>query len=281
MEKEICVCGAGTMGYGIAQIAAQSGFWVILYDLQEAGLQHAKETVESNVNFLISKNKLTKEEGAAIGERLIYTTNIEDCKAPVIIEAIVEKEQAKIELFKKLAEINSSETIFATNTSSLSVSTIQEHIPHPERVAGMHFFNPAYIMKLVEVVRGRQTHANTTTVLMQLAVDMGRQPVLCKDAPGFIVNRTARHYYLESLKMAEEETASFEEIDQILESTGFKMGPFRLMDLIGMDINLAVSQSLYEAFDSAPRFKPSSLQEEKVKNNELGRKTGKGFYQYP
>ena len=170
--------------------------------------------------------------------------------------------------------------IFASNTSSLSISAMQEKIIFPQRVVGMHFFNPAYIMKLVEVVKGKQTDENIVLEIFEICKQMDKIPVMCNDAPGFIVNRVARHYYLEALRLVEDGIASFEDVDEVLESSGFKMGPFKLMDLIGMDVNLAVSQSLYEAFHKAERFKPSPLQVEKVKNGELGKKTGKGFYNY-
>ncbi|MDQ6904944.1 MAG: 3-hydroxyacyl-CoA dehydrogenase family protein, partial [Bacteroidota bacterium] len=170
--------------------------------------------------------------------------------------------------------------IFATNTSSLSINSLQQKIIFPERVVGMHFFNPAYIMKLVEVVKGVHTRDEIANAIYDICRQMGKEPVMCKDAPGFIVNRVARHYYLESLKLVEEGNATPEEIDTILEATGFKMGPFKLMDLIGLDINLAVSQSMYLAFNKAERFKPSRIQEEKVADGELGKKTGKGFYDY-
>ena len=281
MAMTICVCGAGTMGSGIAQVAAQSGFDTILFDVNEAVLEKAKVSIQKNLDYLVGKNKIDLAEKERIYARLKFVQNIEACVGAIIIEAIVEKEDAKVSLFTNLAKFNDENTIFATNTSSLSVSSLQEKIPFPERVVGMHFFNPAYVMKLVEVVKGEQTSAATAKTIFDICIKMGKQPVMCKDAPGFIVNRVARHYYLESLKIVEEGVASFEEVDALLESTGFKMGPFKLMDLIGMDINQAVSQSLYDAYDHAPRFKPSPLQEEKVKNNELGRKTGKGFYNYP
>lgn len=280
MTTTICVCGAGTMGSGIAQIAAQRGFETILFDVNEKVLENAKATVQKNLQYLLDKNKISPKEKEAITNRISFTKNIEDCTAFLIIEAIVEKEEAKISLFNELARYNNEEVIFATNTSSLSVSSIQQKIIFPERVVGMHFFNPAYIMKLVEVVKGTQTNDEVANMVFDICRQMGKKPVMCKDAPGFIVNRVARHYYLESLKIAEEGIASFEEIDTILESTGFKMGPFRLMDLIGMDINLAVTQSMYDAFEKAERFAPSRLQQEKVKNKELGKKTGKGFYNY-
>ena len=276
----ICICGAGTMGSGIAQVCAQNGFDTILFDVNENVLKNAQSAIQKNLQYLVDKNKISLKEKDEIFNRIKFIDNLKDCRGFVIIEAIVEKEEAKVSLFNELAKYNNEEIIFATNTSSLSVSSIQEKVIFPERVAGMHFFNPAHIMKLVEVVKGRQTNDKVANTIFNICKQLGKVPVMCKDAPGFIVNRVARHYYLESLKMVEEGIASIEEVDQILESTGFKMGPFKLIDLIGMDINLAVTQSMYDAFDKAERFAPSPLQTEKVKNNELGKKTGKGFYNY-
>ncbi|MEO8721513.1 MAG: 3-hydroxyacyl-CoA dehydrogenase NAD-binding domain-containing protein [Ginsengibacter sp.] len=280
MKITICVCGAGTMGSGIAQVAAQKGFDTILFDVNEKVLEVAKLIIEKNLQYLLGKNKITSNEKKDIFGRIKFTRNIKDCTATVIIEAIIEKEEAKIALFNDLAKHNNEEVIFATNTSSLSISSIQNKIKFPERVVGMHFFNPAYIMKLVEVVKGNKTNEEVANKIFSICKQLGKNPVMCKDAPGFIVNRVARHYYLESLKILEEGIASHVEIDEILEASGFKMGPFKLMDLIGMDINLAVTKSMYEAFDKASRFKPSFIQIEKVTNNELGRKTGQGFYKY-
>lgn len=280
MTITICVCGAGTMGSGIAQVAAQSGFNTILFDVNENVLSNAQATIQKNLQYLVDKNKILPKEKEAIFSRIKFVNDIKDCTGFVIIEAIIEKEEAKVSLFNDLAKYNNEEVIFATNTSSLSVSAIQEKIIFPERVVGMHFFNPAYIMKLVEVVKGRQTNDEVADAVFNICKQMCKVPVMCKDAPGFIVNRVARHYYLESLKIVEEGIASFEDVDRILEASGFKMGPFKLMDLIGMDINLAVTQSMYNAFDNAERFAPSPLQIEKVKNNELGKKTGRGFYNY-
>lgn len=280
MTITICVSGAGTMGSGIAQVSAQSGFNVILFDVNKNVLANAQSVIQTNLQYLVDKNKITSTEQEEIFNRIQFTNDIKNVTGFIIIEAIVEKEEAKISLFNDLAKYNNEEVIFATNTSSLSISSLQEKIIFPERVVGMHFFNPAYIMKLVEVVKGSQTNDEVANTVFNICEQMGKQPVMCKDSPGFIVNRVARHYYLEALKIAEENTASFEEIDQILEASGFKMGPFKLMDLIGMDINLEVTQTLYEAFNKAPRFVPSSLQIEKVNNNELGKKTGKGFYKY-
>jgi 3-hydroxybutyryl-CoA dehydrogenase len=276
----ICVCGAGTMGSAIAQVTAQNGFATILFDVNEIVLAKSKNIIERNLQYLVHKNKIHEKEKEEIFSRIKFTNDIKDCTAFVIIEAIVEKEEAKISLFNKLAKYNNEEVIFATNTSSLSVSSMQEKIIFPQRTVGMHFFNPAYIMKLVEIVKGRQTSDEIIEAVVTICKTMKKEPVICKDSPGFIVNRVARAYYLESLKIVEEGIASFEEVDEILEASGFKMGPFKLMDLIGMDINLAVTESVYNAFEKAPRFLPSSIQIEKVKNNELGKKTGKGFYNY-
>jgi len=268
------------MGSGIAQVAAQSGFNTILFEVNIAALDKAKIFIEKNLQYLVDKAKISPKEKNEIYNRIKFVTDVEKCTGEIIIEAIVEIEEAKVSLFNELAKYNNEEVIFATNTSSLSVSAIQEKIIFPQRVVGMHFFNPAYIMKLVEVIKGNQTRDEIVNIIFDVCKQMGKEPVVCKDAPGFIVNRIARHYYLESLKIVEEGIASYEDVDTILEATGFKMGPFKLMDLIGMDVNLAVSQSMYHAFKEAERFEPSSIQIEKVKNGELGKKTGKGFYDY-
>ena len=280
MTITICVCGAGTMGSGIAQVAAQSGFNTIVFDVNISAIDKAKSVIEENLQYLVDKEKISSSEKNEIYNRIQFTADIKECTGEIIIEAIAEIEEAKVSLFNELAKYNNEEVIFATNTSSLSVSSIQGKIIFPQRVVGMHFFNPAYIMKLVEVVKGNQTDDEIAKTIYEVCRQMGKVPVMCNDAPGFVVNRIARHYYLESLKMVEEGIASYEDADTILEATGFKMGPFKLMDLIGMDINLAVSQSIYNAFEEAERFKPSPIQIEKVKNGELGKKTGKGFYNY-
>jgi 3-hydroxybutyryl-CoA dehydrogenase len=280
MSLSICVCGAGTMGSGIAQVAAQNNFETILFDKEEAAVEKARAVIRKNLVYLIDRNKITQKEKEAIEQRIFFSDDIKDCIADIIIEAIAENEDAKVSLFNELAKLNDEETIFATNTSSLSINSLQQRIVAPERVIGMHFFNPAYIMKLVEIVKGENTSDEIATVVHDVCIGMNKTPVICNDAPGFIVNRVARHYYLEPLKLLEGEIASFEEIDVILESSGFKMGPFKLMDLIGMDINLAVSESLYHAFKKEIRFTPSPIQIEKVSKGELGKKTGKGFYDY-
>jgi 3-hydroxybutyryl-CoA dehydrogenase len=269
MKKTVAVIGAGTMGSGIALCAAQQGFKVILLESNEAVLDKAIDNLKVNMSQQVE-----------IFNNLTTTTHINDCRADILIEAIIEKLDAKVGLFKALAAINNPESILASNTSSLSINELQKQIPNPERVAGLHFFNPAQLMKLVEVVQGEQTHAAVVDALLEFCRHLGKTPVICKDSPGFIVNRVARHYYLEAMKLVELKIASYENVDEIMEASGFRMGPFKLMDLIGMDINLAVSTSLYDAFHQTPRFKPSPLQIGKVKAGELGRKSGKGFYEY-
>ncbi|MBS1934186.1 MAG: 3-hydroxybutyryl-CoA dehydrogenase [Bacteroidetes bacterium] len=280
MSQIICICGAGTMGSGIAQVSAQSGFSTVLYDVNKEFLVKAKSKIEKDLQSLVDKNKITGTEKESILKRFHFTDDINDCKADIIIEAIIEKIEAKENLFNQLAAINSSQTIFATNTSSLSVTEIAKTVLHPERVIGMHFFNPAPIMKLVEVVNTNYSNENTKRIIIELAKQFGKTPVLCKDAPGFIVNHVARPYYLEALRLIEQGSSDFETIDTLMEATGFKMGPFRLMDLIGNDVNYAVSCSVYEAMNKPERLKPSFIQEECVKNNELGKKSGRGYYIY-
>ncbi|HEX6913755.1 MAG TPA: 3-hydroxyacyl-CoA dehydrogenase NAD-binding domain-containing protein [Chitinophagaceae bacterium] len=278
--KTICVCGAGTMGSGIAQVAAQSGFRVIQFDLSEAMLEKSRAGIDRNLAYLVSKQKITVEQQQQVQSRISFTTKVPDCKADVIIEAIIENKDAKTDLFKKLAAINGNEVIFATNTSSISIKAIAAGADNPSRVAGMHFFNPAPLMKLVEVVKGADTDPAVIEMLVQLAKYMGKTPVVCNDSPGFIVNRVARHYYLEAMKLVEEGLATVETIDEVMEASGFRMGPFKLMDLIGMDINYSVSNIVWEALGKPERLRPSALQLAKVETGELGRKTGKGFYHY-
>jgi 3-hydroxybutyryl-CoA dehydrogenase len=209
-----------------------------------------------------------------------FTSDINSCIADLIIEAIIEKPDLKISLFNQLAELNHRETILASNTSSLSLTEIAEKVIHPSRVVGLHFFNPAPLMKLVEVVRTRFNQEDVIDNVVRLAKQLGKIPVVCKDAPGFIVNHVARPYYLEALRLAELGYADFETIDELLEASGFRMGPFRLMDLIGNDVNFAVSCSIYEAMNKPARLKPSAIQKEKIERGELGRKTNKGYYTY-
>lgn len=280
MVQTICVCGAGTMGSGIAQVSAQAGFPTILYELNSAVLEKAKINIDKSLQVLAEKGKLSIPDKEEIQARIQYTSDLQACEADVFIEAIIEKPEVKISLFNQLAELNDSRSIFASNTSSLSINGIATAIKNPERVIGMHFFNPAPVMKLVEVVNTSYTNEQATQTIINLARQMGKTPVICKDSPGFIVNRVARPYYIESLRLAEEDIIHFSTIDSLLEATGFKMGPFKLMDLIGNDINYSVSCSVYEQLNRPERLQPSPLQKEKVDKGELGIKTGKGYYDY-
>ena len=276
----ICVCGAGTMGSGIAQVAAQAGFNTIQFDVNTAMIEKSKASIEKSVQFLVEKQKISSEEKADIFSRILFTSDIKNCVADLCIEAIIENKSAKITLFNDLALINSQQTIFATNTSSISVGTIAEDVANPAMVVGLHFFNPATIMKLVEVVQAEKTDAIVVETMVAICKQMNKVPVICKDAPGFIVNRVARHYYLEAMKLVELNLATIENVDELMEATGFKMGPFKLMDLIGMDINYSVSNIVWEALGKPERLTPSIVQQQKVEAGELGRKTGKGFYKY-
>lgn len=276
----ICVCGAGTMGSGIAQVAASAGYTTILFDVSEEAVQKAAAKLQKDLAALVEKGKLQEDKKAGILAKLQFTSNIDLCKAGVLIEAIVEKMEVKLSLFNQLAAINSPQTIFASNTSSLSVSALANGISNPERVAGLHFFNPAPLMKLVEVVRGEKTAESVIQQLVELTKAFGKVPVVCKDSPGFIVNRVARPYYIEALRLAEEGKTDLETIDRLLEARGFRMGPFKLMDLIGNDINYAVSCSVWEQLGKPERLKPSHIQKEKVESGSLGRKTGKGYFTY-
>jgi 3-hydroxybutyryl-CoA dehydrogenase len=278
--NSICVCGAGTMGSGIAQAAAQAGFYTLLYELNSTVLEKANSGIEKNLQLLVEKGKMNVGDKEKVLQRIQFTNDLHTCLADVFIEAIIEKPAVKIALFNQLAELNHSECIFASNTSSLSIAAIAEKVQHPERVIGMHFFNPATIMKLVEVVNTPFTAKEVTATIIELAKQMGKTPVVCKDAPGFIVNRVARPYYIESLRLAEEGLTNFSQIDRVLEASGFKMGPFKLMDLIGNDINYVVSCSVYEQLNKPERLKPSYIQQEKVEKGELGKKSGKGYYNY-
>lgn len=278
--KKVGIAGAGAMGAGIAQVFAQANFEVVLFDVNAAQLEKAKREIEKNLAQAISKNKISEADKSGALARITFSSEINSLKADLIVEAIVEKLEVKRELFQKLAEINSAETVLATNTSSIPVTRIAKDIPNPQRVVGMHFFNPAHLMKLVEVISGAETSKEVAETIKQLSITVGKTPIMCNDSPGFIVNRVARHYYVESLKMLEEKVASNETIDALMESAGFKMGPFKLMDHVGNDINFAVTSSLFESFHQDAKFRPSRIQQQKVDAGHLGKKTGKGFYNY-
>ncbi len=278
--QTILVCGAGTMGSGIAQLSAVSGYRTILFDLDSAILTRAEQQISTQLQKLEEKGVISKETNKAASERIQFTTDLNLCKADLAIEAIIENVTIKKDLFHKLAELNGKETIYASNTSSISINSLVEGFMYPAQFAGMHFFNPAPIMKLVEIIQGAQTDPNIIAVLVGVAKQMKKIPVRCSDAPGFIVNRVARHFYLEAMYMVENRHLNIEQADAIMEAAGFKMGPFKLMDLIGLDINYSVSNIVWEALQKPKRLMPSSLQKEKVDAGDLGKKTRKGFYNY-
>ncbi len=278
--KNIGIVGAGTMGRGIAQVFAQAGFNVFLYDVAPGFAENAKQEIKKTLQNLTEKKKISEQEKTASLNRINPTARLEEVKGELVIEAIAEVATAKKELFRKLEDILPEEAIIATNTSSLSVTELAAGMKYPQRFAGLHFFNPAPLMKLVEVVRGAWTSADTVNRLTDLIKKIHKHLVTVHDSPGFIVNRVARPYYTEALKLLEEKAAGVESIDKLMRATGFKMGPFELMDLIGNDVNYAVTKSVYEAFSGEPRFRPSRIQEQKVKSGQLGRKSGKGFYDY-
>jgi 3-hydroxybutyryl-CoA dehydrogenase len=280
MIKTICVCGAGTMGSGIAQVAAMAGFHTIQFDTNPEMLLKSRNSIEKNLGRLQEKGKISSEQQQLALKNLVFTSEMNKCLADLVIEAIIEQPEAKKQLFSQLAAINSPNTIFASNTSSISISDIAVSVPDPGRVVGMHFFNPAPLMKLVEIIRAAQTREQIVEELVALIKTLGKTPVICKDSPGFIVNRVARPYYLEAMQLVEQGLADPRSVDAAMEAAGFKMGPFALMDLIGMDINFNVSNIVWHALNQPERLKPSLLQEQKVKAGELGRKTGKGFYAY-
>ncbi|MEJ8801248.1 3-hydroxyacyl-CoA dehydrogenase NAD-binding domain-containing protein [Pontibacter sp. H249] len=278
--KTIGVVGAGTMGQGIAQICAQAGYKTILFDINEQVLQKAEATTAKNLDKGIERGKLTEQEKQAALANLTFTGDTLQLSCDVIIEAIVEKLEVKQSIFRELADINTPDTILASNTSSIPITQIAAAVPNPERVVGMHFFNPAHIMKLVEVISGAATAPETAETIKQLAEKLGKVAVMAKDSPGFIVNRVARHFYVEGLKLLEEGVADIETIDKLMQASGFKMGPFELMDLIGVDTNYSVTTSMFEAFHYDPKFRPSRIQQQKVDAGHHGRKSGRGFYKY-
>jgi len=277
--KKIGVIGAGSMGQGIAQVCANSGYEIFLYDTDTKAIEKGIQNIGKNFDQAIAKGKSTEEKKEEALER-IESSSFEMLKVDLVIEAVVEKLEVKQKIFTGLEKINDTNTIFATNTSSLSVSKIASALNYPNRFLGLHFFNPAHLMKLVEVISGEKTDRDLIDPLVDFVKGIEKIPVVVKDSPGFIVNRVARHYYLESLHLLEEDSADIGTIDALLRSAGFKLGPFELMDLIGNDVNLEVSRLMYEAFNKVPRFKPNRIQEEKVRSGYLGRKTGKGYYDY-
>lgn len=268
------------MGQGIAISCALAGYDTLLFDVNTGACAKAIDSIQISLDQSVAKGKLSPDEATSAKSRIRAVNVISDLKANLIIEAVVENLKIKQQLFADLEEVNSPTTIFATNTSSIPVSTIALTLKHPSRFVGLHFFNPAHVMRLVEVISGEQTDSELVSVMKSFSISLGKVAVEVKDSPGFIVNRVARHFYVESLKLLEDGIADHETIDQLMRSSGFKMGPFELMDLIGIDVNYSVTESVYEGFNKALKFKPSKIQDQKIKAGELGRKTGKGFYEY-
>ncbi|MCX7690746.1 3-hydroxyacyl-CoA dehydrogenase NAD-binding domain-containing protein [Thermoflexus sp.] len=281
MER-VGIVGAGTMGRGIAYVAITHGAQVTLYDVAPGALESAAAQIEAWLREAMGKGRLDEAEAQRARERLRLSTALEDfAQAEVIIEAAPEDLALKQEIFRQLDRACPPDAILASNTSSLSITALGAVTRRPERVGGMHFFNPAPVMRLVEIVRGLATSEETLRALSDLARRWGKTPVLVKDTPGFIVNRVARPFYLEALRLVGESVADPPTVDRLVRALGFRMGPFELMDLIGLDVNLAVSESLYRAFFEEPRFRPHPLQRQMVQAGRLGRKTGRGWYEYP
>ena len=278
----VLVIGAGIMGVGIAQVAAQAGHEVMLFDLREGAAAAARAKLETTLDALAVKGKMSRDDALATLARIRPVAALNEAAgARLAVEAIVEDLQAKRTLFRQLEAVLGDEAVLATNTSSISVTAIANGLKQPQRLVGMHFFNPVPLMRLVEVVSGLQTAPAVAQAIFELSKLWGKVPVHAKSTPGFIVNRIARPYYAETLALLQEQAAAPHELDACLSAAGFRMGPCELMDLIGHDTNFAVTHSVYEANFCDKRFVPSLVQRELVDGGLLGRKTGQGFYRYP
>ena len=279
--NQIGVVGAGTMGSGIAQIAAQAGCSVVLVDAAQEALTHSETQLSRVFRRLVEKERLTESLAQEIKARITRTTDLQAlAQCDAVVEAIVEDLTAKTSLFRTLETIVSETAILATNTSALSVTALASGCSHPERVIGLHFFNPAPLMALVEVVPALQSRPELTEEAMEEMAAWGKSPAQARDTPGFIVNRVARPFYSEALRILEEGIATVADIDASMRAQGFRMGPFELMDLIGHDVNFAVTSSVHAAFYGDSRYRPSHTQKQLVDAQWLGRKSGRGFYAY-
>jgi 3-hydroxybutyryl-CoA dehydrogenase len=281
-ESTVAVIGAGAMGAGIAQIAAQAGHRVQLHDTRFGAGEAAKHGIADALSRLVGRGKLAQPAADAAVERIESVVTLPDaCVAALVVEAIVEDLGAKRELLSRLENIVAPECILATNTSSLSVTALAAGMKRPDRVVGMHFFNPAPVMALVEVVSGLATSEDAAEKVFATASAWGKMPVRATSTPGFIVNRCARPFYSEALRLLNEDAADPATLDAVMrDAGGFRMGPFALMDLIGHDVNFAVTKSIWGAYFHDPRYAPSVRQQEMVAAGWLGRKSGRGFYEY-
>jgi 3-hydroxybutyryl-CoA dehydrogenase len=281
-NKAVVVIGAGTMGSGIAEVAAAAGHAVYLRDANDAAIERGLSLIRASLDKRVTRGKLAGDERDAVLARL-HPTLPESAMTNVglVIEVIYEDLEAKVQALSALEPLLPADAIVATNTSSLSVTALAGRLAHPERVVGMHFFNPATILPLVEVVSGHATAPEVADTIFETALAWGKAPVRCRSTPGFIVNRVARPFYGEALRLLQEQAASPATLDAVMrESGGFSMGPCELMDLIGHDVNFAVTRSVYQAFFDDPRYKPSLMQKDLVDAGWLGRKSGRGFFDY-
>ncbi|MEM7115381.1 MAG: 3-hydroxyacyl-CoA dehydrogenase NAD-binding domain-containing protein [Chloroflexota bacterium] len=279
--KKISVIGAGTMGRGIAQVSALAGYEVVLFDIGQELLDEAWASMQASIDKGVARGK-TKSEAAEWAKTAVsLTTSLADvAQVDLVIEAAPEKLDLKRQIFAELDANAPEHTILASNTSSLSINAIASATQRPDRVIGLHFFNPAHIMKLVEVIRSDDTSKETAVAATNYVDRIGKTAVLCQDTPAFIVNRVARPFYSEAFRMLGEGVTDVATIDRLIESMGFRMGPFTLIDLIGCDVNLAVTKSVYNAYFQEPKYRPHFLQQRTVDSGRLGRKTGRGFYDY-
>jgi len=281
MMEKIAVIGAGTMGAGIAQASALAGYGVVLYDINQAVLAKSLAEIQDSIEKGVARGKTTADTAEKAKTAFTLTTSLsEAAQVDLVIEAAPEKIELKRQIFGELEANAPENTIFASNTSSLSINVLAAATKRPEQFVGLHFFNPAHIMKLVEVVRGDFTSQATVEAALAYVGRLEKTAVLCKDTPAFIVNRVARPFYGEALRLLGENAADVATIDALLKSIGFRMGPFELIDLIGCDVNFAVTQSIYEAYFHEPKFRPHPIQQRMVESGRLGRKTGRGFYDY-
>ncbi|CAM6548423.1 3-hydroxyacyl-CoA dehydrogenase PaaH [Leclercia adecarboxylata] len=278
----VAVIGSGIMGAGIAEVAASHGHPVLVYDINADAISRAIDGIRTRLESRVARGKLSAEACEQTLQRLVPVTDIQAlARADLVIEAASEQMAVKKALFAQLAEICPAKTLLTSNTSSISITAIAADLSHPERVAGLHFFNPAPVMKLVEVVSGLATSEEVVEQLSALAVKWGKQPVRCQSTPGFIVNRVARPYYAEAWRALEEQVAAPEAIDAALrEGAGFPMGPLELTDMIGQDVNFAVTCSVFNAFWQERRFLPSLVQQELVLAGRFGKKSGQGVYNW-